>query len=184
MGLSYATLTPGKMELSPVRVKFKKAGALTFVDLGGTSSGVTIETKYEKAEIKADQMGTTVIDRRVKGLIVTVTTELLEIQNMETVEVLFPHATIVGTTPNFRLDFKSKVGESDLSVAGQLLIHPLSLDDLNVSADYNFYKVCSSAESSVVYTAENQAKLKIVWNILPDFSTSPPRFYSYGDTTL
>lgn len=183
MSVSYATITPTKMELTPMRVKFKKQGG-SAVDLGGTSSGVTIETKFEKADIKADQMGTSVLDRRVKGLIVTVTTELLEVQNMETVEVLFPHAVIVGTTPNFALDFKSKVGESDLSVAGELTLHPLSLADANVSSDYVFKYACASAESSIVYTAENQAKMKIIWNILPDMSVTPAKFYRYGDPAL
>jgi hypothetical protein len=183
MSVSYATLTPSKMELSPMRVKYKKPGG-SAIDLGGTSSGVTIETKFEKAEIKADQMGTSVLDRRVKGLIVTVTTELLEVQNMETIEVLFPHAIANGTSPNIALAFKSKIGESDLSVAGELTLHPLSLADATVTCDYVFYLACASAESSIVYTAENQAKMKIVWNILPDFTTLPAKFYRYGDPSL
>src|SRR5690242_7287431 len=95
MSLSYSTITPTEMELTPMRVSFKGPGAGSYSDLGGTLSNVVIETKYEKAEIHADQLGTTVLDRRVKGLIVQVTTEITEIQNKDLWKVVFPHATEV-----------------------------------------------------------------------------------------
>ena len=75
---SYATVTPGNMELTPCRVKFKGPGALSFVDLGGTLGNVNVKFKFEKADIKADQFGSTVLDRRVKGIMGTIETELAE----------------------------------------------------------------------------------------------------------
>lgn len=177
MALSYATVDATKMELTPMQVKFKGPADVSAVDLGGTLSNVVIETKYEKAEIKADQLGTTVLDRRVKGLMVTVTTELTEIQTKTLLKVIFPHAT-QGTSV---IDFKSMVGDADLTNAGVLTLHPLSKDPTDVDYDYTFWKACSSAESSVTYGPDNQARYKIVWNILPDTSVTPARFYRYGD---
>lgn len=180
MSLSYATVTPSKMELTPQKVLFKPTGALTYTDLGGTLSNVVIETKFEKAEIKADQLGTSPLDRRVKGMMVTVTTELTEVLNMETVNIVFPGARIAGTTTK-TLHFESNIGASDLSKAGTLILHPLSFASTDYNADYTFPIACSSEESSITYGPDNQARLKIVWNIYMDTSETPPYLYSYGD---
>lgn len=183
MPISYATVTPTSMELTPMKVSFKGPGALTAVDLGGTLSNVVISTKYEKAEIKADQFGTTVLDRRVKGLVITVTTEIAEIKNKDVWEVVFPHATEILTTTK-AVDFVSAVGDADLTNAGELTLHPLSLGAADFTGDYTFYKACSSAESEITYGPDNQARLKIVWNILPDTSVTPAKFYRYGDPAV
>lgn len=177
MALSYATVDATKMELTPMQVKFKPPGAMSAIDVGGTLSNVVIETKYEKAEIKADQYGTTVLDRRVKGLMVTVTTELTEVQTKAIWKYVFPHAT-VGTDT---VDLVSAIGDGDLVNAGELTLHPLSKAPTDVDFDYTFFKACSSAETSVTYGPDQQARLKIVWNILPDTSVTPARFYRYGD---
>ena len=165
------------MELTPVRVKFSGT------DLGGTLGNVVINAKYTKAEIKADQFGTLVLDRRVSGLEITVTTELNEVLNKANWNVVFPHAQYL-TTSTAAIQFNSAVGDSDLSRAHVLLLHPLSLADADVSSDHTFFKACASAESSITYGPTEQAKLKIVWNILPDTSVSPAKLYRYGDTTI
>lgn len=184
MGLSYATIDATKMELTPMKVLFKGPSDLAAVDLGGTLSNIVVDMKYEKAEIKADQMGTTVLDRRVKGLVVSVTTELTEIQNKDLWKVIFPHATKVVSGTDVAIDFKSMVGDGDLSNAGELTLHPLSKDATDVDYDYTFFKCCASAESSVTYGPDNQARMKIVWNVLPDTSVSPARFFRFGDKAL
>jgi len=183
MAVSYATVNSSSMELTPMKVSFKGPGALTAIDLGGTLSNVVIETKYEKADIKADQLGSTVLDRRVKGLQVTVTTEIAEIQNKDLWKVVFPHATQV-STGTAAMKFNSAVGDSDLGNAGELTLHPLSKATGDVTTDYHFFKACASAESSITYGPDKQATLKIVWNILPDTSVTPAKFYQYGDPAL
>lgn len=184
MAVSYASVDATKMELTPMKVMFKAPGALTATDLGGTLGNVVVETKYEKADIKADQLGTTVLDRRVKGVVITVKTELAEIQNKNIWKIVFPHATLAGTAPADYVDFNSMVGDSDLVHAGELTLHPLSKAAADVDQDYTFYKACASAESSVTYGPEGQAKLAIVWNILPDTSVTPAQFYRFGDAAL
>ena len=184
MSLSYSSIDATLMELTPMRVNFKGPSDSSHIDLGGTLSNVVIETKYEKADIKADQLGTTVLDRRVKGLIIQVTTELTQVEDKNIWKYVFPHATEAGTSPHKYIDFKSMVGDSDLANAGELVLHPLSKDNTVLDFDFTFFKACASAESSITYGPDKQAVLKIIWNILPDLSVTPPRFYRHGDSTL
>lgn len=178
---SSATVTTSSMELSPMQVKY--GTALSEVDLGGTLGNVVITAKYAKSNILADQSGSTVRDRRVSGMEVTVTTEIAEIQNKDVWKVVFPHATKVGTGTGSlaAIDFKDAMSDSDLANAKQLVLHPLSRASGDESGDYVFFKAVASAESSITYGPTEQARLKIVWNILPDESVTPNKFFRFGD---
>jgi hypothetical protein len=166
------------MELSPMIVKYGTAGAE--VDLGGTLGNVVISAKYSKSSIMADQSGTTIRDRRVSGVEVTVTTELAEIQSKDIWKVVFPHATLTGSGTSGTLAFNANIGDSDISNAKQLILHPESKTTIDVTGSYIFYKAVASAESSITYGPTEQAKLKIVWNILPDESATPNKFFKFG----
>ena len=268
MSVSYASVDSTKMELTPMRVSFKKPGASAYAEIGGTLGNVVVDIKYEKAEIKADQLGTTVLDRRVKGLIMTVTTELTQTQDKFDVwKTVFPHSSFAGTTltgatataatpcvitktlhgliagdsliltagvlptglslntvyyvlaggltandfevsltpggtavnttgsagsgitieiltSGTYVDFKSAVGDGDLSNAGSLLLHPLSQPDATLDFDWTFWKACASAESQITHGPDKQVTLKIVWNILPDTSVTPAKFARHGNASL
>lgn len=179
MTTSNATVTTSNMELTPMRVTFGG------VDLGGTLSNVTVATEFTKAEIKADQSGGTVRDRRVSGLNISVTTELAEIKNLDIWKVVFPHAQLVdGGIAGKSMLFTNNIGDSDLANAKQLLLHPLSLQDADLSGDFKFFKACADAKSEIVYGPTEQAKMKIIWNILPDDSVLPNQFFIHGDPTI
>jgi hypothetical protein len=187
MGVSYASVDPTSMELTPMRVDFKAPGATDFTDLGGTLGNVSISFKYAKADIKADQFGDkTVLDRRINGLEITVTTELAEIKDFTNVwKTVFPHSTLSTSGSDHSIEFDSKVGDSDLSNAGVLRLHPLSVTPSDDETyNYYFWKACATAESDAVYSPKDQTKLKIVWNVLPDTSTTPARFAKFGKTSV
>lgn len=184
MAVSYANIDASKMELTPMRVSFQGPGATAFTDLGGTLSNVVIDIKYSKADIKADQFGTSFIDKVNSGLMVTVTTEITQVQDKALWEVVFPPSVKNGTAPTDTLLFTNKVGQHDSSVSGQLVLHPLSQDNTNLNLDYYFYKATASAESQITYGPDNQARLKVVWNIFPDTSVTPARYFVYGDESL
>src|SRR4030067_2166776 len=112
MPLSNANVTTSQMELGPCRVTYKG------VDLGGTLSNVTVRATYEKADILADQSGTTVRDRRVSGLTIQVETELTEIVVKNNWKVVFPHALLVTSGPNKQITFPNNVGDGDLANSG------------------------------------------------------------------
>ncbi len=174
-GPSYAAVTPANMELSPCRVKFND------VDLGGTLGNVVVKPVYEKADIKADQFGSSVLDRRVKGLKVTVETQLAEVSLLDNWLVAFPHLRDTTVGSDRVLDFVSKIGESDLGLAKELLLHPLSREDGDTSHDLSFPLACSNAESEYMLGPEGQTVLKIVWNIYLDTSVTPARLARFGD---
>lgn len=175
--MSNAVVTTSSMELTPMRVTFDG------VDLGGTLGNVVISAKYMKANLMADQSGQTVRDRRVSGIEITVSTELSEVLNKDNWKVVFPHATLLPAT-TAAIEFSQNIGDSDLSNAQTLVLHPLSKADGDLTADYTFYKACASAESSITYGPTEQARLKIVWNILPDESVVPNKFFRFGDPAV
>lgn len=179
MPVSFATVATQNMELTPMRVSFGTAGSE--VDLGGTLGNVVVSVSYNKAEILSDQSGKTVRDRRVSGQIYTVTTELTEIKNKDIWKIVFPHAKEIVSGGNKMIYFDASIGDSDLANAKSLILHPLSLPNADLSGNYKFFKACASAESEITYGPEEQARLKIVWNILPDDSVQPERFFIHGD---
>lgn len=182
--MSFAVVTTQNMELTPVRVSFKPPGATAFVDLGGTLSNVVIDIKTDKADIKADQFGVEFMDKVNSGFMSTVTTELTEVQNKDIWTTVFPNSTPGGTSPNDYILFTNNIGQHDIDLAGQLLLHPLSKTDGDLNSDYFFYLATASAESQVSYGPDKQVTLKIVWNIFPDTTFTPARYFVYGDESL
>lgn len=178
MSVSFANVQTTNMELTPVRVTYGG------VDLGGTLSNAVITAKYTKSDIKADQSGTTVRDRRVSGLEINVATEVVEIQSKDIWKVVFPHATLITSGAQKAIQFNAAVGDGDLANSNILTLHPLSQPDNVVDFDHTFFKATSLADSTITYGPTEQARLKIVWNALPDDSVTPERFYRYGDTTI
>ena len=80
--------------------------------------------------------------------------------------------------------FENNIGDSDLANSGILLLHPLSKPDADLSGDYKFFKACSDAKSELTYGPKDQVRLKIIWNILPDDSVQPEKFFVQGDPTI
>lgn len=104
---SYPKIETTMMELTPCQVQFKG------VDLGGTLGNVKLKVTYSKSDIKADQFGTTVLDKKVSGFNATVETELTQIKDMEQLKVIFPHATLISPVLTVTVD-----DTTDLITAG------------------------------------------------------------------
>jgi hypothetical protein len=176
--MSTANVLTQNMELSPCRVTFDG------VDLGGTLKNVNVRVEFTKAEIKADQSGETVRDRRVSGLKIQVETELAEVQLKDRWKVVFPHAKLVTSGLNKMMYFQAAIGDSDLAHAKVMVLHPLSKADVDLSMDHKFFLAVADAKSEYIQSPTEQARLKIIWNILPDDSVSPERFYIHGDPSI
>lgn len=183
MPTTYPNVTSSNLELTPMQVKFQGPTDVSATDLGGTLGNVVVVSKYTKADLKADQFGDTILNRRVSGFQMTVTTELAEFKNKDLLTVLFPHGSLVGTGEK-AFHWNTNVGDDDLANAGILTLHPLSRASNDVNADWTFTKACASAESQFDFSPTAQVKAKIVWNILPDMSFSPARFATLGDKTM
>lgn len=178
MAVSFATINPANLELSPQRVKYKT------IDLGATLGNVAVGVETMKADLKADQMGETVIDRKVSGHKFSVAFELAEVKYMDNWKVVFPNVNFVTSGGNKAAFFDSQVGRADSTDAGNLLLHPLSLPDADLSQDYLFYKAISEAKAELVYGPSAQVKMKVTMYVLPDFTTQPARFMFHGDPSV
>ena len=177
MTTSFANVTSGNMELTPCRVKFDG------IDVGGTKGNVKVSINFKKADIKADQLGDTVLDRVVSGAEIKIETILTEIKNKDNWKVVFPFAKKVGTGP-FSIYFDSQVGAHDLAYAKQLSLHPLSKSDADLDGDLLFFKATAESVSEITFGPTEQQGLKVVWNIYPDTSVQPARYLIQGDPTL
>lgn len=180
MATTYPTITPTNLELTPQQVKFQGPTDVSATDLGATLGNVVIASKYSKANLLADQFGDTVLDRRVSGFTMTVTTEFAELKNKNLLAILYPHGQLVAVGAEKSFRWVTNVGDGDLSNAGILTLHPLSRGPGDTNSDWTFFKTCASADSSFTYSPKDQLKAKIVWNILPDTSVSPARFACLG----
>lgn len=175
---SQAIITPGNLELTPMRVKFNG------VDLGATLEGVTVAVNYKTSDLMADQFGTTRIDSRVSGKEFSVKMILAEVGKKENWKIAFPHAKMITSGGNKMMYFDMAIGDSMLARAQVLLIHPLSKDDADLAGDFSFYKAVCKSASEVKYGPEDQVGLEVEFSIFPDTSVSPARFFVHGDPSL
>lgn len=164
--------------------QFAQAESQVFTSLGGTLGNVKVKLKYDLADIKADQFGTTVLDKRVSGFLATVETELTQIKDMSQLALLFPHATLLGGPGAYALDWDTNVGDSAVLKAGQLKLHPQSAASNDESHDWLFYVAAATADSEITYSPTEQTKAKIVWQVYPDLTVEPARFCKYGDPDI
>ncbi len=177
MSVSFATITPGNLELSPCRVTFKG------VDLGATDK-VTLKIAEKISPLKADQLGETDIDDKVSGLKITVETALDETLLKANWKVVFPAHKLITSGGNTAFYIDSQIGQSQAALGGMLTIHPLSKVDGDLSADINIYIATAEPTSDLVHSATEQQKLKVTFKVYPDFTTTPPRFMLYGDLNV
>ncbi len=171
---SYANLDPQNLELTPCRVTWNGN------DLGGTLGNVSIKIETELSDLKADQLGTSVIDRKVSGQKYSVEFEIAEVKNKDLWKILFPMNNEV-TSGSKAMYFDSQIGYSMVSGAAPLLLHPLSLPNSDTTQDFYFWLTAANAKSEYVYSPTDQTKLKVVFDVYPDFTAGPPRYFFFGD---
>lgn len=177
MSTSFATMSPGNFELSPCRVTYGG------VDLGGTDK-VSVKIEEKLAPLKADQLGDTVIDNKVSGFKVTIETALDEVKLKANWKVVFPANKLVTSGPNTMFYFDSQIGQSMLDLAKPLILHPLSKVNGDKSTDIYVWLATAMPSSNLDFSSSEQQKLKVTFDVYPDFTTQPPRFMCYGDPSV
>lgn len=179
-----AGFNPNDLELTPMQVFWQPHGSTATYELGATLGNVKISVALEKTELKADQTGTTPIDRRVSGAKFMVTTELAQVNDMELVSYIFPHAAFYGTAASGAIQFNNAVGQSDLAVAGVLTLHPQNMAATAINHDWTFYVAAPTENSEITFGPTEQSRFKVEWGVYPDQSVTPYRFMRYGDKDL
>lgn len=178
MSLSYATLNPQYTELSPCRVTFKG------IDLGGTTGNVIIKPEDATAPIKMDQLGETNIDWKISGFNMTIETNIAEVQLKDNWKVVFPTHKLVTQGGQKLFYFDATIGARLSDFAGLLTLHPLSRPDSDKNGDINVWLAIAEGKSQLNFSPKDQQILKLVWHLLPDFTTTPVRFFAYGDLAV
>jgi len=173
-------LTPGGASINFTGSTSGQVQVAKSVDIGATLSNVTITAKYTKADMKADQFGETILDKRVKGIEVNVKTALAEVRDFNDWNIAFPNITRLSSGGDAVL-WETKIGEKDSDLTGVLTLHPMSENQSSQVYDYVFYNAVASSESTITYGPSEQAKLEVVWTVLPDFTATPARFFRFGD---
>jgi hypothetical protein len=176
--VSFSSISPGQFELTPCRVTYKG------VDLGATLGNVVVKIEESLSELKSDQLGSTIIDKKVSGFKVTIETELAEIQLKDNWKVVFPSHKLVTSGSDKIFYFDSTIGSSMRDLAGQLVLHPLSKVNADKSADILVWLATAEGKADISFSPSDQQKLKVTWSMYPDFTTSPPRFMLYGDPAV
>lgn len=180
------SFNPNDMELTPAIVKWKPHGSTAVYDLGGTLSDIKINFAYEKADIKADQFGSTPLDKRVSGVKVSVVTEITQVNDFQEFGFIFPHASVTGTAPydglapSAAIVWNNTVGSSDLAVAGVLTLHPQNRASGDSSYDWTFFQASPTEISEITYSPTKQSVFKVEWTVFPDTSVNPARFFKFG----
>lgn len=178
MSLSFATLAPGNAELTPCQLFYKG------IDLGGTTGNVIIKPEDATAPIKYDQLGETDIDYKISGFKMTIETNIAEVQLKDNWKVVFPTHKFVQQGGQKLFYFDSTVGAKLSDYAGLLTLHPLSKAPSDKSGDVNVWLAVAEGKSQLEFSPKNQQILKLTWYVLPDFTTTPPRFFAYGDLAV
>jgi hypothetical protein len=177
MSNSFATLNPGNFELSPCRITYNG------VDLGGTDK-VSVKIEEKLAPLKADQSGDTIIDQRVSGFKVTIDTSLNETKLKTNWDVIFPAHKLVSQGGNTSFYFDLQIGSSMVALAKPLILHPLSKADSDKSTDIYVWLATAMPSTQLEFSSSDQQKLKVTFDVYPDFTTTPPRFMLYGDPSV
>jgi hypothetical protein len=153
--------------------------------VGSTLDNVVVTIKKSYADLKADQFGSSMLDRAVTGIEISLTTSIAETRDKAKWKMIFPTSTLAGTAPADHIDLGDNVATRVASTAKQLLLHPKVEGAIaNKNYDFIIWKAAATEESALTVGPGEQYKMKVVWQALLDTSTTPARMARYGDHTL
>lgn len=172
---SAASINLNNISISSVKILFNG------VDLGAVEGDVTVTVETMKSEIKVAQLGGTVVDMVDNGQNITLKAKLLEV-SPATLKRVFSTAKL--NSGNTNLLFDNNIGAKSSSAAGVLVLHPLSKDDNDKSADWTFFKAVGKPSTALAYGSDTMTGAEVEFFALPDFTTAPARFAVFGDPAI
>ena len=184
MSASNATIQVNEIVLSPMQVLFTPVGG-SQVDLGSTHGGVTVSVKTDLADINVDQFGKSIADKAIAGHHFQVKFELAELQDKARIwKTAFPYMQLVNNGGNYLGIFTMQIGSRMAAVAGQMVLHPLSLVSSDHSQDYTIDLAACESAAEVKYGPDKQSGLACVFDVYPNTGVVPARWIRYGDITI
>lgn len=175
--LPYDSAAAGRVQLGPCTISFGGT------DLGLTKGGVEIEVSTETYKVTVDQYGNTEINEYITGRTVNVTVPMAE-TDLTKLNTILPGSTIVtdGVTPTKKkLVVPSAVGTSLLSVADELICHPIALDAADKSQDFTLPVTAPKGDLSFAYKLNEERIFNVTFTGYPDLTTNV--LFIIGDKT-
>ncbi len=142
------------------RVYFKAPGASAEVELGDTQGGIKVTATLETTEIEVDQQ-LDPVDEIITKRTITVEAPLAEF-TLENLALAFPGSKVVtdsATPTKKKLVLGSTSGASMHDYAGELRVHPLSLDAKDKSRDFFFPSAAPLGDSLEITYDKTSLKL-------------------------
>ncbi|CCG43293.1 hypothetical protein [Magnetospirillum molischianum] len=152
-------------------------------DLGYTKGGVEVEVTTEVHKVTIDQFGTTSVADLIQGRNIKVKVPLAE-TTLENLVKIMPGATLVtdGTTPTKkRVDVQTGIGINLLDVAQEMILHPVSKADADVSEDFIIPKAATAGALNFAYKVDQERIFNTEFSGYPDPETKV--LFKVGDKT-
>lgn len=145
--MAYTSTNAENVQLGTCSVKFGDT------DLGLTKGGVEVAVATEVYAVTVDQFGTTQINEYITGRTVTVTVPMAE-TDLEKFHLILPGSTLVTdstTSTKKKLMVPSGIGQSLLSIADELVCHPVALPETDLSQDFTVPKTSPKGEFTFAF---------------------------------
>lgn len=154
-----------KIGVGPCSVSW---GASSPVDLGQTSGDLSVSLDANTQEITTEQEG--LVDEILLNHLLTVTVPLAY-TDKETLASVMPWATLVENTTSgeSKLEISKDVNKQLSTFADQLILHPLALEDADLSFDINVMK-CYPVPGPInlTYSRTGQRVAEVTFKALED----------------
>lgn len=154
------------------------------VDLGLTIGGVEVEVTTTKKEIKVDQFGDTAANEFIMGRNITVRVPLAE-TTLENLVAIMPGATLVTDSSDpvkKKVTVTSGTGVSLISMAKELVLHPIDKPDEDHSEDLVIPLAATAGEMQFAYKYDEERIFNCEFKGYPDRDNGGLLFI-YGDKT-
>jgi len=145
-------------------------------DLGLTKGGVEVEVTTDTHKVMVDQYGESEINEQIVKRSIKVTVPMAE-TTLDNMVLIMPGATKVGSDP-YRVDVTNAVGTDLLSIANELVIHPVALAANDHSEDIIVPKAATGGAMAFAYKLNDERIFNVVFTGYPD---SNDILFKFGD---
>lgn len=153
------------------------------VDLGYTKGGVEVEVTTDTHKVTIDQFGESIVNEYITKRDIIVKTPLAE-TTLDNLVAIMPGATLVVDSVDSnkkRVDVANGVGTNLLTIAKQLILHPIELAAGDTSEDLTVPLAGTAGAMNYAYKHDEERVFNTQFTGYPDPSTNI--LFKLGDLT-
>jgi hypothetical protein len=132
-------------------------------DLGYTKGGVEVEVATETHQVTVDQFGNTPISEYIMGRTIKVTAPLAE-TTVENMAMIMPGTTVATGVATVT----TGVGTDLRGIAQELVLHPISLPEIDLSEDLVIPLAATAGAMTFAYKLDDERVFNVEFNGYPD----------------